>query len=143
MLVARLKQDRSVTNGAREDDVDPGYDGSRLLVEGRPPGRVATVALADELGEMVHELAHEQLHRDGRRTQTNKTVRETEAEAVAFVVCQAIGFDTNTAAADYIRLYRRDAATLAASLHFIQSTATEILIALGVSDCARTAQLEA
>ena len=91
----------------------------------------------------MHELAHELLHRDERRTQTNKTVRETEAEAVAFVVCQAIGFDTNTAAADYIRLYSGDASTLAASLHFIQSTATEILTALGVGDYGRRAQVEA
>src|SRR5260370_37236345 len=98
---------------------------------------------AEEFSTLVHELAHELLHRDERRTQTNKTVRETEAEAVAFVVCQAIGFDTNTAAADYIRLYRGDAATLAASFHFIQSTATEILTALGVGDYTRRAQMEA
>jgi antirestriction protein ArdC len=98
---------------------------------------------AEEFSTLVHELAHELLHRDERRPQTNKTVRETEAEAVAFVVCQAIGFDNNTAAADYIRLYSGDAATLAASLHFIQSTATEILTALGVGDYARRAQVEA
>ncbi len=35
---------------------------------------------------MVHELAHEMLHKAERRTATTKTVRETEAEAIAFVM---------------------------------------------------------
>jgi hypothetical protein len=49
---------------------------------------------------------------------------------VAFVVCEAVGLDTNTASADYIRLYSRDKATLAESLHFIQSTAAMVLAAI-------------
>ena len=44
------------------------------------------------------------LHRGDRRTLTTKQVRETEAEAVAFVVCQAIGLETGTASADYVVL---------------------------------------
>ncbi|MGH9621479.1 MAG: ArdC family protein [Bryobacteraceae bacterium] len=92
------------------------------------PGQPA----AEEFSTLVHELAHEKLHRAERRTETTKTIRETEAEAVAFVVCQAIGLDTNSAAADYIKLYNGDRATLSASLQFIQSTAAEILAALNV-----------
>ncbi|MEO8330421.1 MAG: DUF1738 domain-containing protein, partial [Candidatus Nanopelagicales bacterium] len=34
---------------------------------------------------LVHEVAHELLHSGDRRAATSKTVRETEAEAVAFV----------------------------------------------------------
>ena len=34
-----------------------------------------------------------------------KKIRETEAEAVAFVVCSGIGLDTNSASSDYIQLY--------------------------------------
>jgi antirestriction protein ArdC len=88
---------------------------------------------AEEFSTLVHELAHERLHRTDRRAETTKTIRETEAEAVAFVVCHAIGLDTNTAAVDYIKLYNGDRATLSASLQFIQSTAAEILKALGIS----------
>lgn len=88
---------------------------------------------AEEFSTIVHELAHEKLHRTDRRADTTKTIRETEAEAVAFVVCHAIGLDTNTAAEDYIKLYNSDSATLSASLQFIQSTAAEILNALEVS----------
>ncbi len=87
---------------------------------------------AEEFSTLVHELAHEKLHRTDRRAETTKTIRETEAEAVAFVVCHAIGLDTNTAAADYIKLYNGDRATLSTSLQFIQSTATEFLTALEV-----------
>jgi antirestriction protein ArdC len=88
---------------------------------------------AEEFSTLVHELAHEKLHRTDRRADTTRTIRETEAEAVAFVVCHAIGLDTNTAAVDYIKLYNGDRATLSASLQFIQSTAAEILTALDIS----------
>jgi hypothetical protein len=79
---------------------------------------------------LVHEVAHELLHSGDRRTATSKTIRETEAEAVAFVVSHAIGLDTGTAASDYIQLYAGDKETLLASLGAIQHAATEILTAL-------------
>ena len=59
-----------------------------------------------------------------------KTVRETEAEAVAYVVCRAFGFDCSTRSSDYIQLYRGDATTLAESLERIQKTATRIIQSL-------------
>jgi antirestriction protein ArdC len=93
-------------------------------------GKIAllpSLSLAEEFSTLSHELAHELLHRSERRTQTSKTVRETEAEAVAFVVCQSIGLETGTAASDYIQLYSGDRETLAASLAFIQQTACEII----------------
>jgi len=42
------------------------------------------------------------LHRGDRRTLTTKKVRETEAEAVAFVICNAIGLQNGTSSADYV-----------------------------------------
>lgn len=86
---------------------------------------------AHEFSVLVHELAHELLHRDlKRRAETDKTVRETEAEAIAYVVCQAIGLDTGSQHADYIKLYRGSVETLTASLTAIQETATRILSAV-------------
>jgi hypothetical protein len=70
------------------------------------------------------------LHRTERRKETTKTIRETEAEAVAFVVCQAIGLDTNGAAADYIKLYNGDKETLTESLDHIQKTSAAIIEAI-------------
>ena len=64
------------------------------------------------------------------------TVRETEAEAVAFVVCSAIGLDTGTHCSDYIQLHAGDKATLAESLDFIQQTASVILQAIETREIA-------
>ena len=85
---------------------------------------------AEEFSVLAHEVAHELLHRSERRSQTTHTVRETEAEAVAFVVSSAIGLDAGTASSDYIQLHRGDKATLTESLTFVQHTAMEILNAI-------------
>ena len=66
-------------------------------------------------------------HQTDNGERPSKTVRETEAEAVAFVVSQAVGLDTNTASSDYIQLYAGSKATLAASLDRIQHAATAII----------------
>jgi hypothetical protein len=70
------------------------------------------------------------LHKADRRTATTKVVRETEAEAIAFIVGKAIGLQTGTASADYIQLYHGNAALLAESLEVIQRTSAVILGAL-------------
>ena len=88
-------------------------------------------APAEEFATLAHEVAHELMHRDERRSSTTKRVRETEAEAVAFVVCNAIGLETGSAAQDYIGLYGGDAKLLGESLEYVQRTATNILNAIG------------
>jgi hypothetical protein len=70
------------------------------------------------------------MHKAERRTATTKTVRELEAESVAFVVGKAVGLITGTASADYIQLYQGNASMLAESLEVIQQTANVILAAL-------------
>jgi hypothetical protein len=82
---------------------------------------------AEEFSTLVHELAHEMLHRSERRTLTTKQVRETEAEAVAFVVCQSLGLETGSASADYIQLWNGSAKLLQESLEVVQRTAAVIL----------------
>jgi len=57
---------------------------------------------AEEFSTLVHELAHEMIHKTERRTVITKTVKETEAESVAFVVSKAIGLETRSASADYV-----------------------------------------
>lgn len=82
---------------------------------------------AEAFATLVHEQAHIMLHQCERREETTKRIRETEAEAVAFVVCKAIGLDTNTAAQDYVALYGGDAKLLLGSLEHVQETASRIL----------------
>ena len=85
---------------------------------------------AEEFSTLVHEIAHEMLHRGVRRALTTKQVRETEAEAVAFVVAKAIRLETGTASADYIQLWHGDANLLRESLEAVQQTAAVILGAI-------------
>jgi hypothetical protein len=82
---------------------------------------------AEEFSTLVHEIAHEMLHRGERRTLTTKQVRETEAEAVAFVVCQSVGLQNGSASQDYIQLWHGDANLLRESLEAVQQTAAVIL----------------
>ena len=94
----------------------------------------ACLAPAEEFSVLVHELAHETLHQDPSNRPKEKTIREAEAEAVAYVVCEGIGLDVNTASSDYIRLYDGDKKTLMASLERIQEAAAEILEAVTGDD---------
>jgi len=94
-----------------------------VLLPGLPVG--------EEFSTLAHEAAHAAMHRNDGREQPSKTVRETEAEAVAYIVCQAIGLETNSASADYVQLWGGDAKTLTASLERIQRTASEIIAAIG------------
>ena len=108
-------------------------------------GRIAILpgqSKAEEFSTLVHETAHELLHKAERRTATTKTVRETEAEAIAFVVGKTIGLDTGRASADYIHLYHGNAALLAESLEVIQKTAAVILSALETPAAGGTAEAE-
>lgn len=98
------------------------YGGRIALLPGQSP--------AEEFSTLAHELAHELLHRGDRREQTSRKVRETEAEAAAFVVCDAIGLETGSAAADYIQIWNGDKETLTASLTYIQKAASQMLAAL-------------
>jgi hypothetical protein len=72
------------------------YGGKIVLLPGQ--------SKAEEFTTLVHEAAHELLHKAERRTMTTATVRETEAEAVAFIVGQAVGLEMGTASSDYVVL---------------------------------------
>jgi len=94
---------------------------------------------AEEFSTLAHEIAHEMLHRGDRRTLTTKQVRETEAEAVAFVVCQAVGLQTGTTSQDYIRIWHGDANLLRESLEAVQQIAAVILGGIAPEPAAMTA----
>ena len=84
----------------------------------------------EEFSTLVHELAHLMLKHSERRTEITKTVRETEAEAIAFVVGKSVSLTTSTASADYIGLYHGNAALLTESLELVQQTSAVILAAI-------------
>jgi len=85
---------------------------------------------AERFAVLAHELAHEWMHGDEYRQQSGRVVRETEAEAVAYVVCRAFGLECSTRSSDYIQLHEGGTGTLADSLERIQRTATRIIRSL-------------
>lgn len=84
---------------------------------------------AEAFSTLVHELAHELLHQKDDDIR-DRTIREVEAEAVAFVVCSGVGLEMSTASSDYIQLYDGNKEHLMESLGRIQGTAAEILDAI-------------
>jgi hypothetical protein len=95
---------------------------------------------AEELSTLVHELGHELLHRSERRTLTTKTVRETEAESIAFIVSRAVGLNTGTASSDYVAMYGGNVELLTESLAVIQQASATILDALFAEEAEPLAQ---
>ena len=81
----------------------------------------------EEIKNKTNEAVSYLVEAPESRTLTTKEVRETEAEAVAFVVCQSIGLETGTASEDYIRLWNGSAKLLQESLEVVQRTASVIL----------------
>ena len=90
----------------------------------------AGLSTPERFATLAHEWAHEILHHRDGEERPPKTVRETEAEAVAYVVGRSVGLDVTAASSDYIRLYSGDGATLTASLDRIQKTAAHMIEAI-------------
>jgi hypothetical protein len=96
--------------------------------------RYSTVlSSAQELVVLAHEFAHELLHRADDRPASRDT-RELEAEAVAFVVGEAVGLEVGHSSRDYIHLYRDGREALAGSLDRVQHAALVILTAVSAAD---------
>jgi len=112
--------------------------GAEGLSQGGKVSVLSHLPPAEKFFVLVHEYGHELLHRGERRKETSKKVRETQAEAVGFVVSHAIGLDARTHASDYIQLYSGDTETLQESMQFIQQTAARIVEQLHAVDADAT-----
>ncbi len=88
-----------------------------------PPAGTSRFCTLAESSQLLHQ-------RTGRKELLSRTVRETEAEVVAFVVCRALGLETTTRSADYIQLYRGNSQTLSDSSDMIQKTAATLIVQL-------------
>jgi antirestriction protein ArdC len=85
-----------------------------------------------EFGTLAHETTHLLPHFpvDGS-ARPDLTTRETEAEAVTFLLCAQLGIAGTDASIDYIRSYRGTPDTLDASLERIRTTAQRLSAELG------------
>ena len=84
-----------------------------------------------EFATLAHETTHVLLHfpTDGT-TRPDLVTRETEAEAVTYLLCAQLGIAGTEASVEYIQSYRGTPDTLDASLERIRATAQRLSIEL-------------
>jgi antirestriction protein ArdC len=95
-------------------------------------GRRITCSLGQpapvEFATLVHETTHLLLHFPADRSaRPDRITRETEAEAVAYLLCAQLGLAGTEASVDYIKSYRGTPDTLDASFERIHSTAQRLV----------------
>jgi hypothetical protein len=125
-LAARLQRyAQSVGIEVTEGDL-PGtrrgesHIGKVVLREGLSPlGRASILA---------HEIAHELLHTEKDRQTLSRTVKETEAEATAYVVCAHFGYEITSP--NYIAMWSGDSALLQQRMNRIANVARQIIEAI-------------
>lgn len=78
---------------------------------------------------LVHETAHSILHCEGgEQFDAERNVREVQAEGVAFVVCKALGIDTDDYSLGYVAAWSdMDSKAVLKQLEVIRKTANAIL----------------
>ncbi len=74
---------------------------------------------------LIHEIAHEMMHRDENRSM-NSSLRELEAEAVAFVVAKHFGL-RNLKCPNYLALHSANSDLINLHLKIIQKTSMELI----------------
>ena len=80
-----------------------------------------------EFATLTHETTHVLLHFDRTAsTRPDLTTRETEADAVTYLLCTQLGLAGTEASVEYIRSYRGTPDTLDASLERIRTTALRL-----------------
>ena len=98
---------------------------------GYTDGRRITLRLGQaphvEFATLAHETTHLLLHFPANRdTRPDLTTRETEAEAVTYLLCAQLGIAGTDASVEYIQSYRGTPDTLDGSLERIRSTALRL-----------------
>ena len=84
-----------------------------------------------EFATLAHETTHVLLHFPAdRATRPDLTTRETEAEAVTYLLCAQLGIAGTDASVEYIQSYRGTPDTLDASLERIRATAQRLTVEL-------------
>ena len=102
-----------------------GYTDGRCITCGT--GQASHVEFATIAHETTHVLLHFAKNSDGAAgTRPDLTTRETEAEAVTYLLCAQLGIAGTEASVEYIQSYRGTPDTLDASLERIRATAQRL-----------------
>ncbi len=104
-----------------------GYTDGRRITCGT--GQASHVEFATLTHETTHVLLHFARNVDGTAgTRPDLTTRETEAEAVTYLLCAQLGIAGTEASVEYIQSYRGTPDTLDSSLERIRATARRLSI---------------
>ena len=88
---------------------------------------------AQTIKTLVHELAHSVLHCTGGAEEgADRPTKETQAESVAFIVCNALGISSEQYSFEYLASWAsgKDAKELLKSMNVIKTTADKIIAAV-------------
>lgn len=79
---------------------------------------------------LIHEIAHAQMH--GKDVKLTREVKETEAESVAYILCQHLGIDSGSYSFPYLASWSngQDVKVLQASLNRIREQAKQNMDAI-------------
>jgi len=89
---------------------------------------------AQTIKTIIHEAAHQALHSKERMSkdvkQKSRNQRETEAESVAYIICQHFGIDTSDYSFGYVASWSADKDTpeLKSSLDTIRNAASDLIV---------------
>lgn len=115
------------------EQIDSGAKGFYHLEENRIVVQVG-MSEAQTVKTLLHEASHQALHSkeamDSSEEKKSKSQKETEAESVAYVVCQHYGIDTSDYSFPYVATWSADKEVpeLKASLDTIRRTASALIV---------------
>ena len=115
------------------EQIDSGAKGFYHLEENRIVVQEG-MSEAQTVKTLLHEASHQALHykeaMDSAGEKKSKNQKETEAESVAYVVCQHYGIDTSDYSFPYVATWSADKEVpeLKASLDTIRRTASELIV---------------
>lgn len=115
------------------EQIDSGAKGFYHLEENRIVVQEG-MSEAQTVKTLLHEASHQALHSkevmDSAVEKKSKNQKETEAESVAYVVCQHYGIDTSDYSFPYVATWSADKEVpeLKASLDTIRRTASELIV---------------
>ena len=115
------------------EQIDSGAKGFYHLEENRIVVQEG-MSEAQTVKTLLHEASHQALHSkeamDSAGEKKSKNQKETEAESVAYVVCQHYGIDTSDYSFPYVATWSADKEVpeLKASLDTIRKTASELIV---------------
>lgn len=115
------------------EQIDSGAKGFYHLEENRIVVQEG-MSEAQTVKTLLHEASHQALHSkeamDSAGEKKSKNQKETEAESVAYVVCQHYGIDTSDYSFPYVATWSADKEVpeLKASLDTIRRTASELIV---------------